>query len=95
MVYNLIEIVKKFIYLVDEVECVYLFGSILNSKKKANDIDILLIYSKYTTTMQKDIKDFKKTVENASGMPVDLTILSIEEEKEVSFLKRINFLQLK
>ena len=36
-----------------------------------------------------------KALETNSGLPVDLTVLSVEEENEVQFLKRIKALQLK
>lgn len=91
----LIEIVRKYIPLLCEVENVYLFGSVLNVDKMPNDIDILIIYLEYTNAMYQRVKEFAAKVENTSGLKVDLTMLSIEEEKEVRFLGRINSLQLK
>ncbi len=92
---NIIETVRKHISLLHAAETVYLFGSVLNANRMPNDIDILIIYLEYTTAMHHQAKEFAKKVENATGLFVDLTILSAEEEKEVCFLERIGSLRLK
>lgn len=92
---NLIEAVRKYISLLHAAEAVYLFGSVLNANKMPNDIDILIIYLEYTTTIHHQAKEFTEKIENATGLAVDLTILSAEEEKEVRFLERIDSLRLK
>lgn len=91
----LIETVRKYIPLLCEVEAVYLFGSVLDVDKTPNDIDILIIYLEYKNVMHQYVKEFAAKVESTSGLKVDLTMLSVEEEKEVRFLERINSLQLK
>ena len=68
---------------------VYLFGSILDDSKIPNDIDILLIYEKYSENILNKIKQISYLIEKDCGLPVDLTVLSVEEEKEVKFLNRI------
>ena len=92
---NFIEIVKKYSALLLNVERIYVFGSVLNIYKTPNDIDILLIYSEYNSAMQCEIEQFVKRLESEIDLPIDLTILSHEEEREVSFLNRIKSLQLK
>ena len=83
--------------LFNSFENIYLFGSILRSKKFPNDIDILLVYSKYSCKIITDLNSICSALEEISGIPVDLTVLSIEEEKDTKFLKRIHplFLKLK
>lgn len=72
-----------------------MFGSILDRTKFPNDIDILLIYSKYSSRMVNNLSFIRSALEEISGMPIDLTVLSIEEEREMEFLKKINSLYLK
>ncbi len=91
------DLIKKFIPLLDSYEHIYLFGSILKPCVQSNDIDILVIYKKYSKKLDNDLRLFSEEIEKASGMMVDLTALSTEEEKEFKFLERIksNFLKLK
>mgnify|MGYP004535035659 CR=1 FL=1 len=76
---------------------VYLFGSALFSKRETNDIDILVIYKKYS----KEIRDEVINIENMFyfnfKIPIDITVLSEDEEKQVCFLKRLksNYLKIK
>lgn len=95
MDYDFIEIAKKRLSLLEEIEHAYLFGSVLIESKEPNDIDVLIIYSKYSDTLRRQVQELTKELEANSGLPVDLTVLSGEEEKEVQFLKRIKALQLK
>ncbi len=56
MLLNISNIVKRIIEnieLFDEFDKVYLFGSILETDKQSNDIDILLLYSVFKTQMQE------------------------------------------
>lgn len=74
---------------------IYLFGSILDDNSTPNDIDILLIYSEYSERIKLDSAVISSVLENKFGLPVDLTILSMNEEKETMFLSRLNSLYLK
>lgn len=76
-------------------EYVYLFGSILDENKLSNDIDILLVYGKYSFQIKSDLTIIRSLLENKFEIPVDLTVLSIDEEKEVEFLHKINYSCLK
>ena len=81
--------------LLNDVEQVYLFGSVLALNKIPSDIDVLIIYSEYSNTIQMQIKEFEKRLESESGLPIDLTILSFEEEHQVGFLGKVNAIRLK
>lgn len=74
---------------------IYLFGSILDNSAIPNDIDILLLYSEYSEKINLDSAILSSILENKFGLPIDLTILSINEEKETMFLSRLNSLYLK
>lgn len=87
--------IKKHIVLFDSFDNVYLFGSILNKNKIADDIDLLLIYSNYSNRIINDLNQISSILESAYGLPVDLTVMSIEEEKDTGFLKRISPIYLK
>lgn len=89
------EFVKHHIVLFDCFEQVYLFGSILNTNNIAYDIDILLIYSEFSNTILDTSNIIRSALEKKTEMPIDLTILSIREEKDADFLQRIQPLCLK
>ena len=74
---------------------VYLFGSVLDVDRVPNDIDILLIYDVYTDEVIQKANYVKKLLEEEFEIPVDLTVLSVNEEKEVEFLSRILWLCIK
>lgn len=92
---SIVNIVKEHLFLLKDIEHAYLFGSVLDANKKPNDIDVLIIYIDYTDKIRKQLQEFAKALESDSGLPVDLTVLSYEEEKEVQFLKRFKFLCIK
>lgn len=85
-----INTVKEHIDLFGFFDSVYLFGSALDVNKTPNDVDLLLIYSEYSNKIHEDLKTISNVLEEACGLPVDLTVLSIEEEKDTEFLKRIS-----
>ena len=91
------KLVREYMVLFDSFEHVYLFGSVLKSEKIYNDIDILVIYIKYSNRINNDILTISDELEKASGLPVDLTVLSVEEEKDTAFLEKIkpHYLKIK
>lgn len=95
MCYKLLEMVKKHVPLLNDVEQVYVFGSSLNPNRIPNDIDVLILYSEYSSTIQHQIKEFERQLANESKLPVDLTILSFEEENQVEFLEKVRAIRLK
>lgn len=74
---------------------IYIFGSILDKNRISKDVDILLVYEKYSNKVQDDLTVIQTLLEKELGMFVDLTVLSIEEEKEVSFIDRLKNLYQK
>lgn len=91
------ELIRKHIDLFDSFKHVYLFGSSLDPNTTYNDIDILTIYTRYSSKIHNDLSIISNELEKASGVSIDLTALSIEEERETAFLERIkpHYLKLK
>lgn len=73
----------------ERFEQVYLFGSVLDSAAFPNDIDLLFVYKRYTQELGQELEQFTQEVKIIWGLPTDLTLLSVEEERETAFLKRI------
>ena len=59
MNYDFIKIAKKYLSLLEEIEHAYLFGSVLVNSKEPNDIDVLIIYSKYSDYIDR-FKNWQK-----------------------------------
>lgn len=91
------ELIKEYMALFDSFDYVYLFGSALNLSDAYNDIDILTIYTGYSIEIGNDLKLISEELGKASGIFIDLTALSIEEERETAFLEKIkpHYLKLK
>lgn len=85
----IVELIQNNIALFEQFDRVYLFGSVLDDHKEPNDVDILLIYNQYTTKITEEISRVLSSLENLLGMAIDLTVLSVEEEKDTQFLNRI------
>ncbi|PGS96099.1 hypothetical protein COC98_19075 [Bacillus anthracis] len=67
----------------------YLFGSILK-KDKPRDIDLLMVYNQDLVKLKSVLKlknEIVNYLNEGSFIEVDLLLLSIEEELEVSFIK--------
>lgn len=94
---NIPELIKEYIALFDSFDHVYLFGSALNLSDSYNDIDILTIYTGYSIEIGNGLRLISEELGKASGMLIDLTALSIEEERETAFLEKIkpHYLKLK
>jgi predicted nucleotidyltransferase len=92
---NISHLISQHIKLFNSFKNIYLFGSILNIEKTPNDIDILLIYSEYSNNIINDLNIICSVFANLSELPIDLTVLSVEEEKNTTFLKRLNSKYLK
>ncbi|MBF2508699.1 nucleotidyltransferase domain-containing protein [Listeria welshimeri] len=94
---NISQLIKQHIILFDSFKNVYLFGSMFKKSTVPNDIDILLIYSGDSNKIMYELNSIRSTLETVSGLSVDLIVLSIEEEKDTEFLKRIDphYLKLK
>ena len=77
------------------IKQIYIFGSVLDSNRIPNDIDILLIYDEYTDDVKHASKHIKNVLESEFDIFVDLVLLSTQEEKNVNFLSRIHWMCLK
>lgn len=86
---SIIKVVKENISLFKSFEHVYLFGSVLDFDAIHNDIDLLIIYKEYSNIINSDLQLISAVLEKATGMLIDITSLSIEEEKDTAFLDRI------
>ena len=82
---------KLKISLFKNFENVYLFGSVLYEDKAPNDIDILLVYSQYSSDLIKNLNSINSILSKIFDIPVDLTVLSNEELEETNFLEKLNF----
>jgi len=70
-------------------DSVYLFGSSLNKISMPNDINLLLVYSYKPAMIANEIKRIQCVLEEKFNMPIDLTVLSLDELKSTDFLKKI------
>lgn len=86
---DIIQFVKKNMVLFRCFKNVFLFGSIIDEESFPNDIDILLVYVTYIDEIKDEIKNISSVLEQVCGLSVDLTVLSVDEEKDTGFLKRI------
>lgn len=80
---------KDYITLFQVFKHVYLFGSALNSCNCQNDVDMLIIYDKYSREIEKTLKIIRNELEKSIELPIDLTVLSSQEEQETEFLEKI------
>lgn len=94
---NIPELIRMYMPLFVSFKHVYLFGSALSSDIPHNDIDILVIYTEYSSKISNDLKSISDELAKASELPIDLTALSIEEEEDTAFLEKIkpHYLKLK
>lgn len=92
---EIIELVRKHITPFESFKHVFLFGSALELNAVNNDIDILIIYKEFSNKFDNDLTLFSNELKKEIGMFVDITSLSVEEERETKFLDRIKFHCLK
>ena len=92
---TVIESIRRNLDSLSAIKHLYVFGSVLESNSIPNDIDILLIYDEYTDAVKDSSNSLKNILETEFELPVDLTVLSDNEEKEVGFLDRVMALCVK
>ena len=95
MLNELIKAIRCNLAFLSVIKQIYIFGSVLDSNRIPNDIDILLIYDEYTDDVKYASKHIKNVLESEFDIPMDLVLLSTQEEKEVKFLSRIHWIRLK
>lgn len=93
---NIQKLIKKYMMFFEPFERVYLFGSSVD-KTFQDDIDILLLYNVYSNEICNVTPLIRHILQKELQITVDITILSIFEEKEVGFLERLKdrFIRLK
>ncbi len=91
----IIEAIQRNLDSLSAIKHLYVFGSVLDSNSIPNDIDILLIYDEYTDDVKEASTRVKDVLENEFELPVDCTLLTMKEEKDVCFLNRVRWICLK
>lgn len=86
---NILKALQEHYTLFRMFQKVYLFGSALDTTIYPNDIDLLLVYEEYSDTILSELSLISNVLERITKLPIDLTVLSSEEEKETAFLDRI------
>ena len=86
-VIEIVETLKSFYF----SKNIYLFGSILKSKKNFYDIDILILYE-----CKEELHQKKSDLEKLSiYYPLDIYYLTFEEEKELNFIDSVMAIPIK
>lgn len=86
---NILELIKEQISLFDPFESAYLFGSAINPNLIHHDIDILIIYTKYSQEIENSLQQVSDKLGETMDLPIDLTALSVQEEQDTAFLEKI------
>lgn len=73
----------------DKFENIYLFGSLVRGISQPDDIDILLIYNNYSDNLLKQINEIRKVFGDYFNLPLDLIVLSRNEETDTSFINEL------
>ncbi|WP_193210163.1 nucleotidyltransferase domain-containing protein [Aliarcobacter butzleri] len=68
---------------------VYLFGSVAQNKEFPNDIDLLLVYDKYSSKIQSEKDYIYSFLKKILNLHVDLVVLSENELLETKILQKI------
>lgn len=68
---------------------VYLFGSVIQNKEFPNDIDLLLVYDKYSSEIQSEKDYIYSFLKKILNLHVDLVVLSENELLETKILQKI------
>lgn len=87
---NISIIIDNNIHLFQSFEAVYWFGSSLDSNALHNDIDLLLIYNEFRDEINNDVIRIRHELQDICGVPIDLTVLSVAEQENTGFLKKID-----
>lgn len=68
---------------------VFIFGSTVTDESVPNDLDMLLIYDKYSDEILYSIKQITENFKLGFLLPLDLTVLSVDEAVETEFMQKI------
>ena len=92
---SVIQKIVDHIDLFESFRSIYLFGSILDEKKNPNDIDLLLIYKKFSSNILIEVNKIRSTFKKVYACSLDLIVLSEVEVEESNFIIRLNSKYLK
>lgn len=92
---KIIHLISKHINIFELFTEVYIFGSIVKNSKFPNDIDLLLVYEKYTKEIENQKNKIDEFLKTLSNLAIDITLLSERELTETRFLEKLNFLYIK
>lgn len=92
---NIPVIIREHMDLFAAFEEVYLFGSTLDPDVIQNDVDLLVIYKEFRDEINRDVNEILYKLQETCEMPIDLTALSITEQKNTDFLKKLGSHYLK
>lgn len=84
-----IDVLIKNIQLFELFAQVYLFGSVAQNKEFPNDIDLLLVYDKYSSKIQSEKDYIYSFLKKILNLHVDLVVLSENELLETKILQKI------
>lgn len=84
---SIINKLKSNLILFEKFEGAYLFGSILYSATP-HDVDFLLIYTIHPK--KTEVENLYEYLYNLLELPIDITFLSVQEEMEIEFVKKLN-----
>ena len=87
---NLSNLIERNMNLFCAFDKIYVFGSILEKDKDSADIDILLLYSTFSSDVLRNISKIMYYLEQETSYQIDITALSFEEEKEVGFINKLD-----
>lgn len=88
---KIVSAISKHINMFELFTEVYIFGSVITNSKFPNDIDLLLVYDKYSNKIQYEKDNIYLSLEKLFNLHIDLTILSEEELKQTGFLEKVGF----
>lgn len=75
---------------------VYVFGSILTSKKP-NDLDIIIVYNSKEhpgSSIYKSCRNLLNTLHKTFKLDIDITVLSYSENEEIGFTEKVQAIRL-
>lgn len=87
---KLIHVLSKHIHIFEIFTEVYIFGSVVKNSKFPNDIDLLLVYEKYTVEIENEKNTIYEFLKTLFKLEIDMTLLSVNELIETRFLEKIS-----
>jgi predicted nucleotidyltransferase len=80
-----------------ELSAAYVFGSALKSGLP-NDLDVLIVYDPHTCPVSRAYdahRTFVEMLQQAAGLTVHLTLLTIDEERDSSFIRKTGAISIR